>query len=62
MRERIFLVPRTGIIVRDPATNQCLPPEGMEIERSSYWIRRIKDGDVSIITVAKTRSKLKREG
>lgn len=64
MREKIFLVPRMDLLVRDPETKECLPAEGMEVERSSFWIRRIKDGDVSIViaSAGKSRSKSKKEG
>lgn len=65
MREKIFLVPRPGYIVRDPETKKPLPAEGMEVERSSYWVRRIQAGDVSIVVIPKprpARSKTKKEG
>lgn len=41
------LVPRTGMIVIDPATRKALPADGIDVEMDSYWIRRMKDGDVS---------------
>ena len=65
MREKIFLVPRAGYIVRDPETKKPLPAEGMEVEKSSYWVRRIQAGDVSVVPASKTktaRSKTKKEG
>lgn len=65
MREKIFLVPRAGYIVRDPETKKPLPAEGMEVERSSYWVRRIQAGDVSIVVIPKprpARNKTKKEG
>ncbi len=65
MREKIFLVPRAGYIVRDPETKKPLPAEGMEVERSSYWVRRIQAGDVSVVVVSKPRParvKTKKEG
>lgn len=40
------LAPRTGMVVIDPATNQALPVDGIDVEMSSYWIRRLNDGDV----------------
>jgi hypothetical protein len=65
MREKIILVPRAGYIVRDPETKKPLPAEGMEVERSSYWVRRIQAGDVSVVVVPKPRParvKTKKEG
>lgn len=42
-----FLKPAKDTLkVRDPATGEYLPTEGKEVEVTSYWRRRIKDGDV----------------
>lgn len=46
---RIFVKPKSGLIVRDPKNMQPLPSEGLFVEKSTYWIRRAKDGDVSIL-------------
>lgn len=37
---------RDGLIVRDPVTMVPLPSEGKEVERNSYWLRRMAAGDV----------------
>ncbi|MDO4560814.1 MAG: DUF2635 domain-containing protein [bacterium] len=48
-RETILVVPREGLRVRDPNNGGAvLPPEGAAVERSSYWIRRQRCGDVCI--------------
>jgi len=46
--ERAHLVPsRPGLRVLDPDHGDLpLPPEGREVGLSSYWIRRLQDGDV----------------
>lgn len=46
--ERAHLKPaRPGLIVSDPEHgNLPLPPEGREVGLSSYWFRRLEDGDV----------------
>lgn len=36
-------------IVRHPNNMRQLKPEGEEVEHTSYWERRIKDGDVVIV-------------
>jgi hypothetical protein len=41
------LVPRTGMLVIDPDTHQALPADGADVDLSSFWIRRLNDGDVS---------------
>jgi hypothetical protein len=40
-----FLKPRPGLIVRNPLTKEPLPADGAEVVMSSYWRRRIQDGD-----------------
>lgn len=33
-------------IIRDPHTRQPLPAEGADVPENSFWIRRLRDGDV----------------
>ena len=47
MNEKVYVVPAAGLRVVDPATGQPLPAEGAEVERGTYWIRRLNDGDVT---------------
>ena len=32
--------------VRDPATGQVVPEDGVTVEWSTYWERRLQDGDI----------------
>lgn len=47
-----WLIPRPGLIVRDPRTKAPLPPQGMFKDwtgpEGRYWRRRVKVGDVTI--------------
>lgn len=43
---RIFVKPAPGLKIRDPETKLHLPEEGAQVVKSSFWSRRIKDGDV----------------
>lgn len=39
---------RPGVLLRDPATGETIPPEGAVVAlsgRRAYWLRRVKDGD-----------------
>jgi hypothetical protein len=36
-------------IIRDPHTRRPLPTEGGRVSDSSYWRRRIADGDVELV-------------
>jgi hypothetical protein len=35
-----------GTIIRDPHTKRALPDEGGEVPENSFWVRRLRDGDV----------------
>ncbi len=54
----IFVTPKEGIVVRDPATMEPLPEEGKEVLNLSFWQRRAKDGDV-VIALPKQKMKAK---
>lgn len=44
----IRIVPRTGMVVIDPATRKPLQTDGIDVmELDTYWIRRRNDGDVT---------------
>lgn len=42
----MILKPAPGRRVVDPVTMQALPEGGALVERTSFWIRRLKCGDV----------------
>ena len=48
MRPTIFVKPREGLTVRGP-DGMPLPVDGAEVGRSSWWKRRERDGDVTIL-------------
>ncbi|MCQ4765030.1 DUF2635 domain-containing protein [Cloacibacillus evryensis] len=49
MRPTIFVKPKSGLIVRCP-DGKILPPDGAEVARASWWTRREREGDVTVIT------------
>jgi hypothetical protein len=51
----IYVKPSPGLKVRDPASRLHLPPEGKRVAETSYWIRRIKQGDVVLVTEDSSR-------
>ena len=59
-----FLVPREGLIVRDPVTKTPLPAEGAMKPWSGrpgvYWKRRWRCGDVTIGRPPKRESSMSR--
>lgn len=52
MNKTIKLRPKKGLTVLKP-NGERLAVEGETVERETYWIRRINDGDVEIVTEAK---------
>lgn len=43
--DRIFIQPAPGLLVRKPVGGY-LAEAGEEVNRESYWLRRLADGDV----------------
>jgi hypothetical protein len=42
----MFVKPKTGRQVPDPEKGGYLLPEGREVEKTQYWLRRVADEDV----------------
>jgi len=52
---KIRIRPKEGLKVPYPMSKRFLNPEGEEVERSSYWIRRLRDKDVEEVQVEKPK-------
>ncbi|EMQ4857607.1 DUF2635 domain-containing protein [Morganella sp. B601] len=48
----LYLKPVAGLTVRDPETLQPLAEKGERKPRTTYWLRRLKDGDVTEVQAA----------
>ena len=47
--KKVKLYPtRRGLIVRDPRTRKPLAEDGEFKDRSGYWLRRMREGSVSL--------------
>ncbi len=44
----MYVIPKNGIIIRDPDLKTLLPEEGREVPDTLFWQRRILDGDVTL--------------
>ena len=44
----MYLKPKAGLAVPDPALHDYLPAVGREVEDNQYWQRRLMDGDVEL--------------
>lgn len=45
--EKIFATPKPGVLVRHE-DGRALNPAGEVVERTSYWLRRERDGDATL--------------
>lgn len=43
----MFVKPAEGLKVRDPDLRDLLPDDGRDVPVSDYWLRRLRDGDVT---------------
>lgn len=51
----ITIKPAPGRRVRDPETEELLNPEGEAKPATSYWLRRLRDGDVVAVAARKRK-------
>ena len=45
--EKVFATPKEGVLVRHE-NGKALEVAGEPVERNSYWLRRERDGDVTL--------------
>jgi hypothetical protein len=45
----MFVKPKDGLSVRCPVRGEPLPKDGAEVPDNTFWRRRLKDGDVSLV-------------
>ncbi|KAF1027074.1 MAG: hypothetical protein GAK29_00880 [Acinetobacter bereziniae] len=43
----MYVIPKKGSSIPDLELQDFLPAQGREVTKSSYWIRRLQDGDVT---------------
>lgn len=44
---RMNVYPAAGRVVPDPEAGGTLAAEGRDVPRDTYWLRRLRDGDVT---------------
>lgn len=44
----MYVIPKSGLVIRDPDLKTLIPPEGREVPDSLHWQRLIIDGDVTV--------------
>ncbi len=50
----ITVYPVAGRLVRHPETGEPVPAAGAAVPRSPFWLRRLRDGDVTTARPAET--------
>ena len=53
--EIIKIKPAHKKIVRDPRTMEIVPEEGLKVEKNTYWLRLIINGDVIVVDEKKVK-------
>ncbi|WJV61356.1 DUF2635 domain-containing protein [Pectobacteriaceae bacterium C52] len=53
----MFVKPKDGRSVPDPARSDLLPADGRNVIQSGYWQRRIEAGDVEVVDRTATNTK-----
>lgn len=43
----MYVIPKKGFKIPDPALRDFLPAAGRDVQDSIYWQRRLNDGDVT---------------
>lgn len=51
----IFVKPNSGLKIRMPGSGAVLPVDGAEVPNSSFWLRRIADGDAVMVEPKKEK-------
>jgi hypothetical protein len=57
--EKLFVKPAKGLVVPRPDNGRVLKEEGEWVKQSTYWRRRIADGDVLVDDKAVDKSESK---
>ncbi|HEC2616923.1 TPA: DUF2635 domain-containing protein [Raoultella ornithinolytica] len=57
----MFVKPKDGLSVRCPVRGEALPAEGTEVPDNTFWRRRLKDGDVSLVLEKGVKNTAKKE-
>ena len=60
----MLIRPMNDLKIPDPVLHDFVPQEGREVTPSPYWSRRLRDGEVEIITktAPKTEAKISDKG
>jgi hypothetical protein len=53
-----LLKPKAGFTIIDPNTFRILPADGAEVELTYYYIKRILDGDVELVTTTTVKQEV----
>ena len=57
----MFVKPKDGLSVRCPVRGEALPKEGADVPDNTFWRRRLKDGDVSLVLEKGVKNTAKKE-
>lgn len=59
----MFVIPKPGVLTRDPVKKDLLPETGREVpDGDFFWLRRIADGDVVVGKPEQAKASTKTRG
>ncbi|OEE30726.1 hypothetical protein A1QO_15450 [Vibrio genomosp. F10 str. ZF-129] len=53
--------PKEGVTVKDPKTLEPLKTTGESKPRNTYWLRRVKDGDCTVVDTSTKQTTTKKD-
>ncbi|AYV21125.1 DUF2635 domain-containing protein [Vibrio mediterranei] len=53
--------PKEGVIVKDPKTLEPLKTSGESKPRNTYWLRRVNDGDCTVVDTSTKQTTTKKD-
>lgn len=56
MTDQLFIKPADGCKVRDPGTGALLDAAGEAKPKTTFWLRRLRDGDVEVCEPAPVKA------
>lgn len=51
----MLVKPKDGLSVRCPVRGEALPHSGAEVPDNTFWKRRLRDGDVTLVEAKKPK-------
>lgn len=58
---KFTIKPKAGVTVKDPETLESLKTSGESKPRNTYWLRRVSDGDCTVVDTSTKQTTTKKD-